>query len=317
MKILIIGGAEFIGPVVARHLANAGHDITVFHRTPAPQIPYPQIAGDCESVDQLYKGMQSVQPDAVVHTTALCGRQVKAVEQALAGRKTRMILLSSVDVYKAFEVVNRLSDAPVQSVPLHERSPLRDVLYPYRGRRPDTETAHDMQTLHDYEKITVERAALESSVIDAVILRLGMVYGRNDYNHRFGEPVRKMYQGDKFIELPQKVAEFRACKCFVEDIAHGVRLAVESDVSGEIYNLAAQEVLSEMEWYQRTAELMNWKGTITVSEESGLTDSFNPEQHLVVDTAKIRKELHYKELFSVQEGLRHTIQWELENVQSY
>ncbi|WP_228059703.1 NAD-dependent epimerase/dehydratase family protein [Plectonema radiosum] len=32
MKILIIGGTNFIGPFLVRHLLTMGHDITLFHR---------------------------------------------------------------------------------------------------------------------------------------------------------------------------------------------------------------------------------------------------------------------------------------------
>jgi nucleoside-diphosphate-sugar epimerase len=236
-------------------------------------------------------------------------RQIKVIERVLSGAKTRMILLSSADVYKAFEVVNRLSDAPVQPVPIHEQSPLRDVLYPYRGRL-------DIDIAHDYEKIVVERAALESSVIEAVVLRTGMVYGENDYNHRFLEPIRKMYQGHKRIELPKDMANFRACRCYVENIAHGVKLAVESGISGEIYNLASQEVLSEIEWYRQIAKLMDWKGNISVNEKSALSDGFNPKQHLVLDISKIQTELNYSEIFSIRDGLLNTVQWELKNISS-
>jgi nucleoside-diphosphate-sugar epimerase len=63
MEILIIGGTGFIGSVVAKHLAEAGHNITLFHRTCISEIPYQQIKGDCEIVDELYNGIQAAQPD--------------------------------------------------------------------------------------------------------------------------------------------------------------------------------------------------------------------------------------------------------------
>jgi nucleoside-diphosphate-sugar epimerase len=91
---------------------------------------------------------------------------------------------------------------------------------------------------------------------------------------------------------------------------------VENGVSGEIYNLAAREALSEMEWHRQIAKLMDWNGDIDVTEEFVPMEGFNPEQHLVLDTSKIRKQLNYKEIYSVQEGLSDTIQWELENISS-
>lgn len=32
MKILIIGGTNFIGPFLVRHLLTMGHDVILFHR---------------------------------------------------------------------------------------------------------------------------------------------------------------------------------------------------------------------------------------------------------------------------------------------
>src|SRR5438105_7977564 len=36
MHVLVIGGTRFIGPHVVRALADAGHDVTVFHRGESP-----------------------------------------------------------------------------------------------------------------------------------------------------------------------------------------------------------------------------------------------------------------------------------------
>jgi nucleoside-diphosphate-sugar epimerase len=306
MKILLIGGTRFIGPAASRRLAQSGHEVTLFHRRFSPDIPYDQIRGDCSQADDLYHALAVVNPDVILHMIALSQGQIHALEQALQGRKIRAVILSSLDVYKAYEVLLRLSDAPVVPLPLDEQSPLRDVLYPYRGRL-DTDFAHD------YEKILVERAAMRSAFLDAVILRLGMVYGRNDPQHRFLEPIRKMLQNAERIELPEDMARFRASKCYVEDVSNGMKLAVESSAANEIYNLAAQPAPSEMEWHQRIARLMNWRGEIAVGGKPAMPDEMNAAQHLIVDTDKIRKELGYGEVFSMDEGLADTIHWELEN----
>ncbi len=49
MKILIIGGTNFIGPWVVRHLVTMGHDVTLFHRGKTKaELPEPvnHIYGD-------------------------------------------------------------------------------------------------------------------------------------------------------------------------------------------------------------------------------------------------------------------------------
>jgi nucleoside-diphosphate-sugar epimerase len=307
MKVLIIGGARFIGPAASQRLAQSGHEIVLFHRRFSPDLPYPQIQGDCNDPDELYRALAIVNPEAILHTIALSRNQIGVLEQALQGRKTRAVILSSLDVYKAYEVFIGLSEASVVPVPFDEQAPLRDVLYPYRGRL-------DADFAHDYEKILVEKAALRSAVLDTVILRLGMVYGRNDPNHRFLEPVRKMRRNAERIELPKRAAGFRASKCYVGDIADGIRLALESGAKNEIYNLAAQRTPTEMEWHRRIAKLMNWHGDIVIGGTPAAPDEMNPAQHLVMDTGKIRKQLGYGEIFPMDEGLGDAIHWELENI---
>jgi hypothetical protein len=65
------------------------------------------------------------------------------------------------------------------------------VLYPYRGKL-------DAPFAHDYEKILVERAALQSPALGASILRLGMVCGENDPNRwELSEPRSSGFQLSK------------------------------------------------------------------------------------------------------------------------
>ncbi|MDR0703939.1 MAG: NAD-dependent epimerase/dehydratase family protein [Planctomycetaceae bacterium] len=309
MKILVIGGTNFIGPVTAEQLTLSGHEVILFHRSIATNIQYRQIQGDRNNIDDVSRALEIAEPDVIIDMIALFQHQINILEQALQGKKQRVIILSSMDVYKAYEVFFGLSEASVVSVPFDEYSPLREVFYPYRGKL-ETDFAND------YEKIFVEQAALQSPVIDVIILRLGMVYGRNDPNHRFREPVKKMSQNIKQIELPEDTACFRSSKCYVKDAAYGIKLAAESNICNEIYNLAAQETPTELEWYQEIAKLLNWRGNIVVTQKNSDLNTINLKQHLIADTTKIRKQLCYKEIFSTLEGLDDTIRWELETIEN-
>lgn len=97
-----------------------------------------------------------------------------------------------------------------------------------------------------------------------------------------------MSAGEAKIELPEPIAGFRACRCYVENAARGIVLAAEKGRPGEAYNVADEWVLTEREWYRRIAGLMHWSGELVVVLDSC-------EQHIVLDTAKIRGDLQYKE----------------------
>lgn len=307
MKIMIIGGTHFIGPAVARRLQHAGHEITLFHRTKSAGPHYPEIQGDCNSVNDLKKALNIIKPNIIVHMTAMYQSHIKALEDAIEQGKLRLILISSADVYQGFEIFNRLSTAAIAPIPFTESSPLREGRYPYRGK-PEVEFGHD------YDKILVEQAARQSPVLDAVILRLGMVYGENDPQRRFGEIIHQINQGANVIQIPAKLANFKTCKSYVENIAQGIALATEKGKPGEIYNLADSEIFTELEWDKMIAERMNWHGHFEItsaSSKSAALNAFNLDQHLVLDTAKIRTELHYTEVVSVADRLMRTIHWEL------
>ena len=75
MKVLVTGGAGYIGSVTTEHLLDAGHDVVVFdnlergHREavcPGARL----VQGDLRNRDAIAKAMQEAKPDAVVHFAA-------------------------------------------------------------------------------------------------------------------------------------------------------------------------------------------------------------------------------------------------------
>jgi nucleoside-diphosphate-sugar epimerase len=291
MNILIIGGTGFVGLELSERLKDAGHDITLFHRNPAAAFPFKQIRGDCNNADELQACISDAAPDCIIHTTAMNRRHIAALENALS-TAARTVIISSADVYKAFEVFNRLSDAPIQDVPLSETSPLRDVRRFCRFNG------------NEYEKIDVETSVFESPMIEPVILRLGMVFGVNDPNRRFQDRIEAAQSGD-VITLPENVTEWRTCYSGVKNIAHGIAWAAERGKVGEVYNLADRDVFTEAEWCGKIAALLNRNVKITVASENSETG--NCAQSLVLDTDKIRRELGYTERHTAEEHLLEMI----------
>ncbi|MDR2456568.1 MAG: NAD-dependent epimerase/dehydratase family protein [Deltaproteobacteria bacterium] len=290
MRILIIGGTGFVGLALSKRLASAGHEIALFHRTLDSFLPFRQIRGDLGNSDELRGCLESVRPECVIHTMAMNGRHVAALENALAA-PARVVIVSSGDVYKAFEILSKLSGGPVGDAPLAETAPLRSVRYFCRYNDDE------------YEKIDVEAAALASRAIEPVIVRLGMVFGLNDPNRRFYDKIEAAKRGA--ITLPANLAAWRACYAGVRNVAHGIALAAEKWRGGEIYNLADETVYTELEWSRIIAALMSLDVPITVSAENSQT--LNYAQNLVLDTAKIRRELGYVEPFSPESHLLEMI----------
>ena len=75
MKILVTGGAGYIGGVTAKHLLDAGHEVVVFdslelgHREavdPRAQL----VVGDLRNAEDIQAAMAAARPDAVMHFAA-------------------------------------------------------------------------------------------------------------------------------------------------------------------------------------------------------------------------------------------------------
>lgn len=87
MKIMIIGGTNFIGPVVASCLEKQGHNVTLFHRAKSQLPHYAEVQGDCDSPDDLEKAIDLVCPDMIIHMIAMYQSHIEALEKLSTARK--------------------------------------------------------------------------------------------------------------------------------------------------------------------------------------------------------------------------------------
>lgn len=137
------------------------------------------------------------------------------------------MVTSSIDVYRAYSSVweGTVTDA----VPLTEESALRTTPPPDAGHIPDGWSFDP----GSYEKLDVERAYLARG---ATVCRLPMVYGPHDYKRREEFVLRRVRAGRN--RIPVGGGDWLWSRGYVEEIARGLRLALEAGIPGEIFNLA-------------------------------------------------------------------------------
>jgi nucleoside-diphosphate-sugar epimerase len=104
----------------------------------------------------------------------------------------------------------------------------------------------------------------------------------------------------------------------VEDVAAGIALAITSEAAaGRIYNICEAESFSELEWAQKIAAAVGWKGEFVVlppdQTPAHLRWPYNTAQQMVVSSARIRSELGYREFVPQDEAFARTIAWERAN----
>ncbi len=319
MRILVIGGTRFMGPLVVHSLSDAGHEVVVFHRG-QNTIDLPQgvqeILGDRHSLASHTEQFRRFEPEVVLDMIPFTEQDAQEVMSTFQGIAGRVVAISSQDVYRAFGRVNNKESGPVEPGPITEDSPLREHLYPYRGQTPRNED--QKLWMNDYDKILVERVVMGNAELPGTILRLPAVYGPGDYQHRMFVWLKRMDDERPAILLDEKEAQWRWAHGYVENVAIAIVLAVTDDrASGRIYNVGDPFTMSMADRIRKIGEATGWHGNIVLVSHGTLPQplswGINAEQDIVVDTKRIREELGYQERINLDAALKRTIDWERAN----
>ena len=308
MKVLVIGGTDFIGPRVVGRLLASGHEPAVYHRG-ATRTALPEgveeVLGDRRGLAEHADELRRLAPEVVLDMIPMNEHDARGVMRVFRGAARRVVVISSEDVYRAYDIVRGLHAGPSDPVPLHEEAPLRERLYPYN--REGTE---------EYEKILLERAAMGDPELPATVLRLPMVYGPGDYQHRMFPYLKRMGDGRSAILLEQGLAARRSMMGYVEDVASAVVLAITHErATGRVYNVGEPDPSPHADWVREIGHAAGWSGEVVTLPKKRLPQHLdwglrNTDQHMVVDTTRIRRELGYGETIPRDGGIQQTVEWE-------
>jgi nucleoside-diphosphate-sugar epimerase len=311
LKVLIIGGTNFVGPHVVRRLAEVGHEVLVFHRGREETDLLPgvkHILGDRSNLGDFAEEFRRLAPEVVLDMIPMNEGDARTLIRVFKGISRRIVAISSQDVYRAYDRVTRRDPGPPDRVPLTEDAPLREKLYPY-----------EREGLEDYEKILVERVVMGARDLPGTVLRLPAVYGPGDYRHRLFEYLKRMDDGRPAILLGEGMASWRWTHGYVENVALAVALAVGDErAAGRVYNVGEPDPPSWADWVREIGRAAGWTGEVAVVPENLLPEhldwGLDTEQHWVADTGRLRRELGYRETVPRDEALRRTVEWEREHL---
>jgi len=312
MRILVIGGTRFIGPEVVRLLREAGDDVSIFHRGQTrAMMPAGtrQILGNRHFLADFTENFKQLAPEIVLDMFPMTELDATRVMKTFKGIARRVVMISSADVYRAYDRLSGRDPGPPDPIPLNEDSPLRERHFPYRGQ---------IESLANYEKILVERVAMSDPELPATVLRLPMVYGPRDAQRRMHPFLKRMDDGRRAIFLPEGVDNWRWTRGYVENVAAAIAAAINNDsAAGRIYNVGEREALPMSEWVRVIGEAAEWRGEIIVLPQESLPPNLrypiDARQDMVSDTSRIRKELGFEEPITLSDCIRRTVAWEREH----
>jgi 2'-hydroxyisoflavone reductase len=209
MRILIIGGTRFVGHAMAEAALDAGHDVTLLHRTATDELPGAThlLADRDDDLSVLSDGTW----DATIDVCAYVPRQVRTLHEALGGSARRgghHVYVSTCSVY-----------TEPDSIDANEETPLVDE------PAPDVEevTGETYGPL----KVACERVARESyGDAGLTIIRPTYVVGPRDMTARYPWWVLRAARGGEMLapgpaEAPMQCIDARDMGAWTIRLAEG------------------------------------------------------------------------------------------------
>jgi 2'-hydroxyisoflavone reductase len=214
VKILVLGGTQFVGRALVEAALAAGHTVTLFHRGVTNRDLFPQaehILGDRDGDVGLLAGRSW---DACIDVSGYLPRLVRDSATALRDRVERYVYVSSISVYADL------------AVPRDESGPLATI---------EDETTEDIWANGAYGAL---KALGESAVTDvygerAAIVRPGYIIGPYDHTGRFPWWAHRAARGGEMIVPASLAREFQAID--TRDLADFLLIRARSPLTG-IFN---------------------------------------------------------------------------------
>jgi nucleoside-diphosphate-sugar epimerase len=297
MRVLVMGGTEFISLHLVRELLSRGHEVTVFNRGKrAERLPdgVTAIAGDRKDHAGLHDRLTGRRFDGVFDITyaPTLGEDVAALLRALEGQP-HVIFISTGRVYDHSLAIPYSEDTP------------RSFYWGDYAR-------HKIAS----EDLLFERQAKGGGPVSIVRPThvMGPLNTRNNetfFMDRIGR--------DRPVLVPGHGGWLRQFG-HVEDLAHAMAAMLgNSKAYGHAYNVMGEDTVTQVGFVELIADVM--KNPVTFRHfDAALLKSFDKPgpvfgQNLVYDchavhtTTKLRQELGIRPRYTLASALAHTWEW--------
>ena len=95
MKVLILGGTQFIGKAITRLCLEAGHQVTLFNRGKTPtDFNVPVIKGDINKLRESKDELRALEPDVIIHCISYTPQHGRDCVEVFGGLKTHLLVIA-------------------------------------------------------------------------------------------------------------------------------------------------------------------------------------------------------------------------------
>ena len=293
MRVLILGGTEFISLHLVRALLAAGHDVVVLNRGHRPErLPstVTRLVADRLDHGAIRNVLEGAQFGALVDVTyaPTRGADVTAVLDALEGRLGQAVLISTGRVYDH-----------ALPIPFDEDTPRNLYWGEYARNKIEGEDA--LFARHRERGLPI------------TIVRPTHVYGplntRNNETFVFDRLVR-----GRPVLVPGHGGWLRQFG-HVEDLADAIVACLGVPAAyGRAYNVSGEEVVTQVGFAEVIADVMKRRLEIVhvPAKAVGFGQNLVYDCHAVYTTDRIRAELGVRSRYTLAAGIAQTFEWYLQ-----
>jgi len=325
MKLLVTGGAGFIGSAVVRLAVNRGHSVVnldaltyaacIENVVPAAKSPlYAFEHVDIRDRAALTRVFSAHQPDLVMHLAA-----ESHVDRSIDGPGA-FIETNITGTYNMLEAARNywVGKGRPDSFRFHHIS--TDEVFGSLGPSGlfTEETAYDPRSPYSASKAASDhlvRAWGETYGLPVVLTNCSNNYGPYHFPEKLVPVViLKAISGQK-IPVYGDGSNVRDW-LYVEDHADALLLAVTKGMVGRSYNIGGHNEVSNLNLVRMIcAELDKARPRATPYEEqiTFVTDRPGHDHRYAIDSSRIQDELGWRPSVSVEEGIARTVAWYLAN----
>ncbi|MEM6594048.1 MAG: dTDP-glucose 4,6-dehydratase [Pseudomonadota bacterium] len=327
MKILVTGGAGFIGSAVVRRAIADGHQVINLDAltyaacldnvaSVAESPAYVFEHADIRKPDVLEAVFARHRPDAVMHLAA-----ESHVDRSIDGPGA-FIETNVTGTYNMLQAARLYWEGQGRPEKFRFHHVSTDEVFGSLPMDPAIQfteaTAYDPRSPYSASKAASDhlvRAWHETYGLPVVMTNCSNNYGPFHFPEKLVPVVILKALAGELIPVYGKGENVRDW-LYVEDHADALLLVLEKGISGRSYNIGGENEAQNIDIVQKICAAlddMRPKATPYAKQITFVTDRPGHDLRYAIDPSRIREELGWRPSVTLDEGLRKTVAWYLDN----